>query len=447
MKKIIACFISLLIFISCLTVSGFAYECALTDITNSKTPLVTGNELFVKKFGNGFKNSPTTPLVVGDSLIVVSGDKLYKLDAENGEIKNSLTLAFQNVYATVMPVCVQSVVYVQLDPGIIQAIDINTMQSLWVYKDSIGGQALCPITYDNGYIYTGFWNGETEYANYVCISVKDENKFLHDESKSAVWTYKALGGFYWAGSCVYDNYLIVGKDDGQYGSESDSEILCLNKNNGKKVSALKVKGDIRSSVNYNEQTKSFYVSGKYGFILKFSLTSSGHFLNEKYYYANGGVTASPVIYNGRMYIGAQKGAVGEFLVIDAESMNKIYSCDMSGYPQGTALVSAGYEDSNGKVYIYLTYNKSPGGITVFEDSVGQTSAVKRELYTPTGNYSQYCISNITVSSDGVLYYKNDSGCIFAIKDNMSPFVNYLMAFIVYLKKMCENIMKFISVNF
>jgi hypothetical protein len=213
---------------------------------------------------------------------------------------------------------------------------------------------------------------------------------------------------------VTDKYIVFGKDDGKKDSDSTSKIISLDKFTGKAVSSLKVMGDIRSSVVYSAETDAYYVSSKAGHIYKFSMDSSGKLGSLKTYTAPGAVTATPVVYNGRLYVGCQNGSAGKFIVLDAKTMKEIYTADMQGYPQASMLISTGYEQTSGKIYIYSTYNAKPGGITVFEDSQGQTTAVKTELFTPSEDMQQYCISTISVGSDGTLYYKNDSGNIFAI---------------------------------
>ena len=419
MKKTLSFLLSVIILALSLNIVSYGVGQAYTGVTSAQTPINNATLLFAKKFGGNYKAAPTPPVVVGDTVLVVSGVKLYKLDAKTGEEIASVKMQGTTLYTTTSPIYADSKVFVALDDGIVQAFDYATMKSLWVYTDSIGGQAISPITYDNGYIYTGFWVDETEYANYVCLSVKDENTKSETESKSEKWTYKALGGFYWAGGFITDKYVIVGKDDGKKNSESNSQIISLNKSTGKAVSSLKVTGDIRSSVVYSAETDAYYASSKSGYIYKFSMDSSGKLSSLKTYTASGAVTATPVIYNGRLYAGCQNGASGKFIVLDAETMKEIYSCDMQGYPQASMLVSTAYEEATGKVYIYSTYNAKPGGITVFEDSKGQKSAIKTDLFTPESDMQQYCISTISVGADGTLYYKNDSGNIFAVGEKSS----------------------------
>ena len=441
MKKTLSLLLAVIILTSSLCLISYGIGQAYTGVTSAETPINNASLLFAKKFGGNYKAAPTPPVVVGDTLLVVSGVKLYKLDAKTGEEIASVKMQGTTLYTTTSPLYADGKIFVALDDGIVQAFDYETMKSLWIYTDSIGGQAICPITYDNGYIYTGFWVGETEYANYVCLSVKDENTKSETESKNPKWTHKALGGFYWAGSFVTDKYVIVGKDDGKKNSENSSKIISLDKSTGKTVSTLNVSGDIRSSVLYSAETDAYYVSSKAGYIYKFSMDSSGKLSSLKTYTASGAVTATPVIYNDRIYVGCQNGASGKFIVLDAKTMKEIYTCDMQGYPQASMLVSTGYEEATGKVYIYSTYNAKPGGITVFEDGKGQTSAVKTELFTPESDMQQYCISTISVGADGTLYYKNDSGNIIAVGEKEPEVkLNFFQKIIAVIKNIIAKIM-------
>lgn len=444
MKKTLSLLLAVIILILSLSVASYGVGQANTGITSTETPTTSVSLLFSKKFSGNYKASPTPPVVVGDTILLVSGVKLYKLNAETGEEIASVKMQGSTLYATVSPLYADGKVFVALDDGIIQAFDYETMKSLWVYTDSVGGQAISPITYDNGCIYTGFWVDETEYANYVCLDASDENIKTETESKSAEWTYKALGGFYWAGCYVTDKYVVVGKDDGKKNSESSSSIISLNKTTGKAVSSLTVTGDIRSSVVYSAEADTYYASSKAGYVYKFSMDSAGKLSLLKTYKASGAVTATPVIYNGRLYAGCQNGSAGKFIVLDAKTMKEIYTCDMLGYPQASMLVSTGYEEETGKVYIYSTYNAKPGGITVFEDSKGQTSATKTELYTPESDMQQYCISTISAGEDGTLYYKNDSGNIFALTEAKTGVQSILQRIITMIKNIIAKIMALLS---
>lgn len=423
MKKAVSFLLSVIIILGAFSAVSFAVSEPGTYITSFAAPTSSGKLKFSKKLGAGYMASPTTPVVVGDTLIVASGKKLYKLDAQTGDELESAVLSGSLGFGVATPLCADGKVFVQLDGGKIQAFDYKTMKSLWLYTDPLGGQALSPITFDGGFIYTGFWNGETENANFVCMSTKDEQPKKETEAKKAKWTYKVKGGFYWAGAAVTKNFVIVGTDDGTKGYSGKSKILALKKNNGKLSSSLITKGDIRSSVTYDSEIKSFFVSSKAGFVYRFKLREKdGKLYSLSSYNASGSVTSSPVSYNGRVYFGAQTKSGGKFVVLDSSTMKKVYDCEMLGYSQSTALVCNKYDN---KVYVYMTYNEKPGGITVFEDSENQTVPKKTELFKPTGNMSQYCISSVTAGQDGTLYYKNDSGYVFAVCQNTSVFVRII----------------------
>lgn len=423
------CFILSVILIASMPLCVASAE---NSVTGSRTVTSSAELLYSKKFGANYKNSPTSPLVVEDTLIVASGNYLYKLSAENGKELSKTEMAGSNMYSIVSPLYAEGKIFVVLDGGTVQAFSYETMESLWVYENPMGGQALTSITYSYGYIYTGFWNGETEKGSYVCLSAKDEDPVNRSEAKKARWVYKGVAGFYGAACAVKSGYVVFGRDDGERGSTGKSKIIALDKYTGKLISSLSVKGDIRSGVIYSEAENAFYTASKAGYVYKLSLDSeTGKLKKLKTYTASGSITATPVIYNGRLYIGAQNGAKGELLVLNADTLKKLYSGETSGYPQATALVSTGYEAETGKVYVYLTCNSKPGGITVFEDSKGQTSPVSRVLFSPDEAQSEYCISTISADEKGNLYYKNDSGNIFAVGQSAEKisFIDMIIAFI------------------
>jgi hypothetical protein len=411
-------------------------------ITSAKTPVSSSEAQLAwsKQFGTTYRDSPSVQTVVGDTVIVMSRKTLYKLDSETGKVIASAEMVDSPSYGYTPVTYANGVLYCPLGNGRIQAFNYKTMKSLWVYKDAIGGQSLTPITYDNGYIYTGFWKDEDAYANYVCISVKDENKSETNEEKSATWVYKSLGGFYWAGCAVQGDYVVFGTDNGTREDNDNAKAVCLNKTSGKAVDTLTVTGDQRTSMTvYNGK---LYFATKAGWLYSVSLNSSGTFNESSLEKLNlyGASTSAPVVYNGRLYIGVQgEGfSTGYIKVINASNLKLIYSADIKGYPQNAVLVSDAYYKKTGKVYIYTTYNAYPGGITVLTDSDGQTSAVTQELFTPESSKTNYCISSIVVDENGTLFYKNDSGYVFAIKNSsnkVSWFAKIFKAIINFFKNL------------
>lgn len=432
MKKFASLILAVIFICSSFSILAAAVDVAYTGTTSAKTPTGKCSLKFSKKLGEGYAFAPTAPVVSGKFLIVLSGNKLYKLKTSNGDVAQSAVVYGKNTYTTVSPCVADGKIFVQLDGGVIRAFDFETLKSLWVYTDPLGGQSLCNIVYSGGCIYTGFWNGETQNANYVCITTKDENTKKTDEAKKAKWSFKSSGGFYWADACVTSKLVIFGSDDGEKDSIGSGKVYALDKASGKKLGSLKLIGDLRSGVVYDSSLKRYFISSKSGYIFSFAVSSKGKFSGKKTLKLAGSASATPAIYNGRIYMGSSDGSTGgKFYVINGSTLKEIYHEDLSGYPQASPLLSTAYE-RDGKVYIYQTLNSKPGPIYMFTDSKGQTKAEAKAIFTPDEKFSQYCISRIFAGNDGTLYYKNDSGNIFAVTQQSGNFIinliNRIIAF-------------------
>lgn len=431
-KRILCTLICIILLVSPVEVGAKTYI-SDSQIVSADTPVSAENiELaWSRKLGSSYKDAPSTQVVVDDTLIVMSGKKLLKLDAETGKTIKSADMVAAPNYGYTSPLYADGVIYCPLDKATIQAFNYKTMKSLWVYSDPLGGQSLTPITYDNGYIYTGFWEDEDRAANYVCIDVKDENKKDTHEKKNAVWTYKSLGGFYWAGCAIVGDSVVFGCDDGTIYANKPSKAVSLNKKSGKLLDTLPIVGDQRSSMRYSDGR--LYFTTKAGYLYSVSLNSDGSFNDSsvKRLSLGGASTSTPLIYKGRLYLGVQGSGFGPgyFKVIDAAKLSVIYSAATKGYPQGGFLLKEG-----DKANIYITYNNNPGGITMFTDSVGQTKAESCDIFTPTGDMTGYCISSVICDENGTLFYKNDSGYIFALRNKTQK--------VSFFKKIINAIAKF-----
>lgn len=152
--------------------------------------------LWATKSGSGYGGQAVgSPILVDGYLYYNQGKTINKMDAISGERVASAPMVNNSSFSIVPPTYADGKIFVGLAGGIVQAFDAKTLKSLWVYTDKLGGQPNCPITYYDGYLYTGFWNSETRDANFVCLSVKDENTKKTNEAKKAKWTYTSKGGF------------------------------------------------------------------------------------------------------------------------------------------------------------------------------------------------------------------------------------------------------------
>lgn len=411
--------------------SNQAITDALTPIDPEKTEL-----LWNKLGGSGWSDAPSVQIIVDNALVVLVNKNIYKLDLQTGEVLAQGTMVAKSSYGFTAPVYAEGMIICALTGGKVQAFDAKTLESLWVYTDPRGGQDQVPVIYSDGYVYTGFWNGESKLANFVCLSVTDEDPTKTDEAKTATWIHTQLGGFYWAGAAVVGDAVIVGTDDGESGTTGTSYVYSFNKYTGSVISKLELTGmgDQRSTMAYDAETSRVYFTTKGGYLCRADVdAATGELSNLKSANNQAQSTSTPVVYKGKVYYGvgsgiSSTGSSGNLVVADAESLEMLYAVGLKGYPQASALLSTGYEKSTGYIYLYITYNSNPGGISMVKiDPTKDTAdgAQLMELYDAEG-FNQYCICSIICGSDGTLYYKNDSRNILAVA---SPGENAVMTLI------------------
>lgn len=370
------------------------------------TPVATPDEVTLKwatQIGEGWQKSAGVPLLADDSIFIISGDELLKINPESGSVKKRVTMAAAQSYGYVAPVYENGKIYMNLSEGTVQAFDAKSLNSEWIYKDPSGGKGMTVVTFSDNVVYTGFWHSETKDANYVALDAA---------SGELLWSKTVNGGFYWAGAYCTDNAIIFATDDG---NDKIAHIYSCNKKTGEVLSRLDIenKGDIRSAIKYYNGR--IYATAKGGYIISAALKKD-MLSDVKYGEIGSASTSTPVIYDNRIYIGANDKTISVF---DAVTLTKLFSIPVTAYPQCSPLISTHYVN-NGYLYLYTTYNKTPGGITLIKiktDAASADDCIVSELYDAK-DYEQYCISDIICGDDGTLYYKNDSGYLFALSSKI-----------------------------
>ena len=412
-------------------------------ITNIKTP--TGQIdaetktpdvelLWASASGSGYDSGAVgSPIFVGGYMYAYAGSKLLKLDPANGETVASANMVSNSDFAIIPPTYADGMIFVALKEGRVQAFRADTLESLWVYQDPLKGQSNSPITYSDGYVYVGFWNGESKPANFVCLTADYEGT----STKEALWRYTSDGGFYWAGAYANDKYVVVGTDDGQSGYTSQTaKLVVFDKHTGEIVNSKEsYTGDIRSNIAYADGR--VYFTSKGGYFYSEVLGADGKLSGSKSIALGGMSTSTPVVYNNRAYVGVS--GDGQFTaysghhiaVLDLNSWSVAYTATTQGYPQTSGLLSTNTED--GSVNVYFMDNYTPGVMRVINDSAGQT-ALKNGItengksncapvvFKPEGPLAQYCICSPVVDEYGTLYFKNDSGNLIALTSAVKELV-------------------------
>lgn len=413
-------------------------------ITNIKTP--TGQIdaetessdvelLWASASGSGYGSDAVgSPIFVGGYMYAYAGTRLLKLDPATGETVASVNMVSNSDFAIIPPTYADGMIFVALKEGRVQAFRADTLESLWVYQDPLKGQSNSPITYSDGYVYVGFWNGESGAANFVCLTADYEGT----SAKEALWRYTSDGGFYWAGAYANDKYVVVGTDDGQSGYTSQTaKLVVFDKRTGEIVDSKEgYTGDIRSNIAYADGR--VYFTSKGGYFYSEVLGADGKLSGSQAIDLGGMSTSTPVVYNSRAYVGVA-GTKGQFTpysghhiaVLDLNSWSVAYTATTQGYPQTSGLLSTNTED--GSVNVYFMDNYTPGVMRVINDSAGQT-ALKNGItengksncapvvFKPEGPLAQYCICSPVVDEYGTLYFKNDSGNLIALTSAVKELV-------------------------
>ena len=413
-------------------------------VTTKKTPVSAedGMLYWAKKIGSfstgtdgdaSGGSAVSSPILVDGALIVYAGSTLYRINKDTGETLQTGTMAGESSFSINSATYADGMLFVALSNGRVQAFNAETLDSLWIYTDPLGGQSNCPVTVCDGYVYTGFWNGETGDANYVCLSVTDEDPDKPLEAKTATWRYTKAGGFYWAGAYVSKELMLLGTDDGEQGyTNGYGSILLMDPKTGRVLDRTDApRGDVRSSICYADGA--YYATSKGGDFIRITLSADKRSIAKVDILAlengTGGTamsTSTPVVYNGRAYVGVSGSAQFDaysghnITVIDLSgAMSIAYRVETKGYPQTSGLLSTAYEkNGNDYVYVYFFDNYTPGTMRMLRDTKGQKTAdlitveegknTAYAIFTPNGAQAQYAICSPIVDENGTIYFKNDS---------------------------------------
>lgn len=367
-------------------------------ITSAETPRdAEETQLkWVQQISTGWSDTPSPMILVDGTVVTMAGNTLKKLSVTDGSTVASASMDASTSWGSTPPIYADGYIFCQLNGGKVQAFNAKTLESLWVYTDENGGQAQSPIAYSDGKVYVGFGYGK-EYA-FVCLDASDG---------SLVWREVDSQGYYWAGAVVAGDYVICGNENGT--------VTSRNKLTGALVSELSVGEKVRSSICY-DGGRIFFTAYNAQLCQANLNTETGELTNlTKVDCSSYGTnsTSTPVVYNGIAYIGVGGWSGNKSIVaVDTDNGSVLWSIDEPAYPQCSVLLSTAYAD-DGCVYLYVTYNNNPGGIHVIKAKTDGSEAVQESLYDASG-YENYCICSVIAGSDGTLYYKNDTGCIFAL---------------------------------
>lgn len=228
------------------------------------------------------------------------------------------------------------------------------------------------------------------------------------------WQHEAKGGYYWAGACAFGDYLVVGDDAGL--------VYAFDPATGETVGTpFNAGAQVRSTVVTDGSY--LYVADYKGTLHKLSMSADGSICEVASVTFGKYNTSTPAIVDGKIVLCGQSATQGPskymkyaaVFVIDAETMRvEREVCKLTNggalptmYSQSSPLVSV--QDDG--AYVYFTVNWKPSSL--YRYRIGDEAV--DELYTPSDANQEYCLNSVIAGPDGSLYYKNDSGKLFALK--------------------------------
>ena len=417
--------------------SGFT---SADKVTEAPVPTKDAEAKWVAtlKSSSEWNTSVSDPLLVGDFVYIAVGSKLYKMDVDTGKTVESGEAALAAaIDSTSRMVYVNGLILVPLSSGRLQALTVDTLSTKWVTDALPNGtqgnqQSISSVTVRDGYAYFGSADADwsNSYGGYLlCVRLTDGQVMWNKANGNSV-------GYYWSGMVFTGSYGVIADDSGT--------VSVIDPATGDVVSTLKVADRVRSTVVADGST--LYVASNDGVLHKLAVAADGTLSEVSSVKFGASSTSTPVLANGKIVVGGTtedffKGGYqgkyeyhyGQIAVIDAATMTventvckadgsyiRQYGYDAGGDVKSQPIVSV----QDGQTYVYFTSNNNPGGI--YRYRVGDEEA--ELLYTPDTANQNYCMSSISVGSDGSLYYTNDSGKLFAIKGNGERLKRFTVTF-------------------
>ena len=417
--------------------SGFA---SADKVTDAPVPTEDAEAKWVTtlKDPNDYNTYVSDPLLVGDYVYIAVGSKLYKKNVETGETVEAGEAALAAaIDSTSRMVYVNGLILVPLSSGRLQALTVDSLTTKWItdaLPDGTKGsqQSLSSVTVRDGYAYFGSADADwsNSYGGYLlCVRLSDGKVMWNKANQNSA-------GYYWSGMAFTGGYGVIADDSGT--------VSVVDPATGDVVSTLKVADRVRTTVL--EDGSTLYVTSSDGVLHKLSVAADGTLSELDKVSFGFSSTSTPVLANGKIIVGGASADgftggyqgkyeyhYGQIAVIDAATMTvenavckadgnyiRQYGYDAGGDVKSQPIVSV----QDGQTYVYFTSNNNPGGI--YRYRVGDEEA--ELLYTPDTANQNYCMSSISVGSDGSLYYTNDSGKLFAIKGNGERLKRFTVTF-------------------
>ena len=346
------------------------------------------------------------PIICLGTVYVLAGNgTLWALDEVTGGViwKSQMDgRAFQSS----TPACDGERIYAASDTGDLAAFDARTGEMIWT--DHLTDKRFeCPVTYADGRIFLG---------ESIAYGKGLKRYFSFDRDGNEYWNATAeTSGYLWNGASVAGDFVIWGDNDGMLVSVNltDGTIVDeLDLRDESRISFAKEDaGRIRSSVSYKDgyvyTSSEFSLNIGYAWKIGFDQTT-GLFEDDGWGTAVGFSTSTPVVYNGRAYLGVgEHGQLGELVCLDDSSGELIWSYPLDGGVKASPAVSV----NDGEVRICFVTAKVDTSAYCIEDT-GREGELRWSFNPPDKGYA---VGSVAISG-GSVYFGTDSGTLYCLSD-------------------------------
>lgn len=338
-------------------------------------------------------------VIVDDYLYATGGGNLHKVDTKTGKGETVAVAGSTDFYYDYVAYG-DGMIFVSTASDI-EAFDIDTLKSLGKVKGTFNQYH--PMQYNKGYL--------------VC----NGNIYKVDKNSDNVLTQVGegtIGGdsFNWSQGVFANNYYYV---------VATNDIYCVDY----KTNTIKYqyKYDENRTTTYNiggelayDSTTDYLYWGSYKQknLHAVKLDENGDFDKETYKSAtiSQESVCAPVVYNNRIYVAGQGGTID---VIngnpdDNDFLSTIYTTNKIGMKiQSNPILSTGYEEETGNVYIYVQSYNAPGNIYYLEDNANSTTGELKQLSNlSTTSKAAYAYEQIAIDDEGQIYFFNEEGYLY-----------------------------------
>ena len=338
-------------------------------------------------------------VIVDDYLYATGGGNLHKVDTKTGK-GETVAVAGSTAFYYDYVAYGDGMIFVSTSNDI-EAFDIDTLQSLGKVKGTFSQYH--PMQYNKGYLVC---NGNIYKVN------KNSDNVLTQVGEGTI------GGdsFNWSQGVFANNYYyVVATNDIYCVDYKTNTIKYQYKYDENRTTTFNIGGELA----YDSTTDYLYWgSYKQKNLHAVKLNDNGDFDKETYKSAtiSQETVCAPVVYNNRIYVAGQGGTID---VIngnpdDNDFLSTIYTTNKIGMKiQSNPILSTGYEEETGNVYIYVQSYNAPGNIYYLEDNENSTSGELKQLSNlSTTSTAAYAYEQIAIDDEGQIYFFNEEGYLY-----------------------------------